>query len=64
VTSRIPVYWIVELNRRVVEVRTLPFGKGKKAGYARCEIFQERDLIPVVLDAIEVGQVAVADLLL
>ena len=27
----IPVYWIVDLNRRVVEVRTLPSGKGKNA---------------------------------
>jgi Uma2 family endonuclease len=60
---RIPVYWIVELNRRIVEVRTLPFGKGKNAGYARCDIVQERDFVPVMLDATQVGQVAVADLL-
>ena len=33
---RIPVYWIVNLNRRIVEVRTGPFGKGKQAGYAHC----------------------------
>ena len=29
---RIPVYWIVNLNRRILEVRTGPFGKGKQAG--------------------------------
>lgn len=62
-TFQIPVYWIVELNRRLVEVRTLPFGKGKNAGYARCDIFQEHDLVPVVLDGSEVGRTAVADLL-
>jgi len=60
---RIPVYWIVDLNRRVVEVRTQPFGKGKQAGYARCDVYQEYDQVPVVLNGREVGQIAVADLL-
>jgi len=60
---QIPVYWIVDLNRRLVEVRTLPFGKGKKAGYARCDIYLEHDLVPVVLDGAEVGRIAVVDLL-
>ena len=27
---RIPVYWIVDLNRRIVEVRTGPFGRGSR----------------------------------
>lgn len=62
-TSRIPVYWIVDLNRRLVEVRTRPFGKGKNAGYARCDIYQQDDSVPVELDGQEVGRVAVADLL-
>jgi Uma2 family endonuclease len=62
-TYRIPVYWIVDLNRRIVEVRTRPFGKGKQAGYARCDIYREGDRVAVELDGEEVGQVAVADLL-
>ena len=62
-TFRIPVYWILDLKRRIVEVRTLPFGEGKTAGYARCDIYQEHDLVPVVLDGAEVGRAAVADLL-
>ena len=62
-TFRIPVYWIVDLNRRIVEVRTRPFGKGKQAGYARCDIYREGDQVPVELDGQEVGQVAVSDLL-
>jgi hypothetical protein len=53
----------VDLNRRHVEVRTLPFGKGKKAGYARRDIYQVNDLVPVVLDGGEVGRIAAADLL-
>ena len=52
---RIPVYWILDLNRRVVEVRTLPYGKGKQAGYARCDVYQESDHVPVVLDGQDVG---------
>jgi len=62
-TFQIPVYWIVDLNRRLVEVHTLPHGKGKMAGYARCDIYQEHDLVPVVLDGAEVGRLVVADLL-
>jgi Uma2 family endonuclease len=62
-TYRIPVYWIVDLNRRRVEVGTQPFGKGKQAGYARCEIYQENELLPVVLDGGEVGRILVADFL-
>jgi len=61
--SRIPVYWIVDLKRRLVEVRGLPYGKGKLAGYARCDIYQEGDQVPVVLDGQEVGRGPVSDLL-
>jgi hypothetical protein len=60
---RIPVYWIVDLNRRLVEVRTVPSGKGKHAGYARCDAYQESDRVPVVLDGQDVGSIAVAALL-
>jgi len=60
---RIPVYWIIDLNRRIVEVRSQPFGKGKQAGYARCDIYQEHDQVPVVLDGREAGRVAVTDVL-
>jgi Uma2 family endonuclease len=62
-TYRIPVYWIVDLNRRLVEVYTGPFGKGKQAGYARRDVYREGDRVPVELDGQEVGQVAVSDLL-
>jgi len=62
-TSRIPVYWIADLNRRIVEVYTRPYGEGKQAGHARCDIYREGDQIPVELDGQQVGQVAVADLL-
>jgi hypothetical protein len=60
---RIPVYWIVDLNRRHVEVRTQPFGKGKHADYAHCDIYQENDHVPLMLDGQEVGRIPVASLL-
>jgi Uma2 family endonuclease len=59
----IPIYWIIDLHRRLVEVRSQPYGKGKKAGYARCETYLENDHVPVVLAGTEVGRIAVADLL-
>jgi Putative restriction endonuclease len=62
-TFRIPVYWIVDLKRRIVELRYQPFGKGKQAGYARCETYLEHDHVPVVLAGNEVGRIAIAQLL-
>ncbi len=62
-TFRIPIYWIVNLNRRIVEVRTGSFGKGKQAGYAHCDLYREGDHIPVQIDGQEMGRIAVADLL-
>jgi Uma2 family endonuclease len=60
---RIPIYWIVDLNRRLIEVRTEPFGKAKQAGYARCAVYQEQDQLPVVLEVIDLGRIVVDDLL-
>jgi Putative restriction endonuclease len=62
-TFRIPVYWIVDLKRRIVEVRYQPFGKGKQAGYARCETYLEHDHVAVMLAGNEVGRIAVTQLL-
>jgi Uma2 family endonuclease len=60
---RIPVYWIVDLSRRIVEVRTGPYGRWTQAGYTLCHTYREGDVIPVELDGQEVGRVAVSDLL-
>ncbi len=58
-----PIYWIVNLKRRVVEVHSQPSGQGKQAGYAQIELYQSTDIVPVVLDGQEIGRVAVAELL-
>ena len=55
----IPVYWIVNLKSRQVEVYTGP-GPG---GYAACVTFKPGESIPVVINRAEVGRIAVADIL-
>ena len=55
----IPVYWIVDVNGRRVEVYT---GPGPQ-GYGTPEIFAEGQSVPVVIDGREVGRIAVADIL-
>jgi Uma2 family endonuclease len=55
----IPVYWIVDVNGRRVEVHT---GPGPQ-GYGPPAIFAEGQSIPVVIDGREVGRIAVADIL-
>jgi Uma2 family endonuclease len=55
----IPVYWIVNLIHRQVEVYSDP-GPG---GYRSTAVFTEGQAVPVVVDGHPLGQVAVADLL-
>jgi hypothetical protein len=55
----ISVYWIVNLIDRQVEVYT---GSGAD-GYASCDILKPGQTVPVVINGIEVGQIAVAEIL-
>ena len=55
----VPVYWIVNLVDRQVEVYTDP-GIG---GYATRTDFRPGQQVPVVIDGREVGQIAVDDIL-
>lgn len=55
----IPVYWIVNLVHRQVEVFTDP-GPG---GYRSTAVYNEGRAVPVVIDGQPLGQIAVADLL-
>jgi Uma2 family endonuclease len=57
--SRIPVYWIVDLNRRRVEVHSFPTGRS----YRTVEFFEANDDVPVILDGRCVGHIAVRDIL-
>jgi Uma2 family endonuclease len=59
----IPVYWIVNLVDRQVEVLAQPSGPGERPDYGTRQIFLPGEEIPVVLDGREVGRIAVRDLL-
>jgi Uma2 family endonuclease len=57
--SGVPVYWIVNLVHRQVEVYTDPGPEG----YRSCAVFTEMESVPVVIDGQPLGRVAVVDLL-
>jgi hypothetical protein len=59
----IPIYWIVNVVDRVVEVYTDPTGPGKKPNYRHREEYRGDDLVPVVIAGREVGRVAARELL-
>ena len=55
----IPVYWIVNLDDRQVEVYAGP----RRGGYKKPRIFKPGQSVPVVINGAEVGRIAVADIL-
>ncbi len=57
--GRIPVYWIVNLVDRRVEVYTDPGA----AGYDSCQFFNPGQDVPVVIDGTVIGRIAVSDIL-
>ena len=54
----IPVYWVVDLKARQVEVYSRP----AQGGYAEHRALKAGDVLPVVIDGAAVGSLAVADL--
>jgi Uma2 family endonuclease len=61
----IPIYWIVNLVARQIEVHTEPSGPAGTIGYGRRQVFTAaaQHKVPVLIDGWIVGEVAVADLL-
>ena len=59
----VPVYWIVVLPERAVEVYTDPSGPTAEPAYATVRRFADGEAVPVVIDGREIGTVAVTDLL-
>jgi Uma2 family endonuclease len=56
-------YWIANLEDRRLEVYTQPSGPVAIPAYGAFQIYQPGDTIPLVLDGVVVGSLAVADLL-
>jgi len=61
--ARIPVYWIVNLLDRQIEVYTEPSGPTEQPNYGKCATYHAGDTVPVVIRGQAVGQIAVKDLL-
>jgi Uma2 family endonuclease len=61
--ARIPIYWIVNLRDRQVEVYTDPSGPTSSPRYRHKQIYEEDQSVPLVLDGKKVGSIAVRDLL-
>jgi Uma2 family endonuclease len=62
-STKIPVYWIVNVGKRQVEVYTEPKGRGRTACYQKTLIHKEGEQVPVVIDGQERGVLAVGSLL-
>jgi len=61
--SGIPVYWLIDLNRRRIEVFSHPSGQGDEAFYAQSRIHTEDEEVPVVLDGREHAVIPARELL-
>jgi Uma2 family endonuclease len=59
----IPIYWIVNLVERQIEVYTEPTGSIDQPDYRQRRDYGPSDAIPVLLDGQEVGILAVQDVL-
>jgi Uma2 family endonuclease len=58
-TAGIPVYWVVDINGRRIEVYTEP----SPSGYSKVESFEPGQSVPVVLDGVHIGSIAGDDVL-
>lgn len=56
-------YWIVNLVDRQIEVYTHPTGTTPAATYTTRQLYRAGDSVPLTLDSIAVGQIAVTDIL-
>jgi Uma2 family endonuclease len=60
--ARLPVYWIVNLRDRIVEVYTDPKG-GRAAGYTTRRDHGPEESVPVIIAGRKLGAIAVSELL-
>jgi Uma2 family endonuclease len=61
--AAIPVYWIINLAERQVEVYTNPSGTGVRVAYQQRHDYGATDRVPVLLAGGEIGAIGVDDLL-
>ncbi len=61
--AQIPVYWIINIKKRQIEVYRDPAGIEVNAEYRTAEVYGEDGTVPVLIAGAEVGRVAVRDIL-
>jgi Uma2 family endonuclease len=61
--AKVPVYWIVDVNRKRLEIHTEPTGQGEKAGYAQPRTLGPDDEVPLVLDGREVARFVLREIM-
>jgi Uma2 family endonuclease len=59
----IPVYWVVNVADKVIEVYTQPSGTGETAAYAKRDDYAIGTSVPVILDGSTAGTIAVVDVM-
>ena len=59
----VPIYWIINLVDRRIEVFSKPSGPAETPGYAPSLNYQRGDEVPLVLDGAVVASIPVAELL-
>ncbi len=61
--NRIPVYWIVNLVDRVIEVHQVPNGTEAKPKYKTKKVYREGQSVPVMLGGIKKGMIPVSEIM-
>ena len=61
--ANLPVYWVVNVVDRIIEVYTQPAGADETAAYTKRDEFAMGSSVPVVLDGATIGAIAVADVM-
>ncbi|MGC8642732.1 MAG: Uma2 family endonuclease [Isosphaeraceae bacterium] len=61
--ASIPVYWLINIPNRQLEVYTEPSGPSPPIGYRRCTVLRPGDHVPLLIDGNVTAQIPVADLL-
>jgi Putative restriction endonuclease len=62
-SSCVASYWIVNLQKRRIEVYGDPSGRGRAASYRQVTFFGEGEEVAIRLDGQEIGRIAVGDIL-
>ena len=61
--ARVPIYWIVDLGRRRLEIHSEPAGQGETAYYGLTQILGQDDEVALVLDGREIARFTVREIL-